>query len=416
MFTDTNGFSRQTAPRPRRNATLAAFNAGAIAICLMLPHLVFSASTEQLLHVFQQGDLPWAGVTFDKAGNLYGTSAYGGAFKRGGVFKLTRTATGWRYSILYSFKGGTDAETPYAGVTFDSAGNLYGTTPNGGAYNNGTVYELSPAGDGSWKETILYSFKGNGDGRLPVSGIVIDRAGTLYGSVSQLGDNSCDYFNGGIYQLKHSSTGWRETLVHRFCGVTNGWSPGPITLDQAGNIYGGAGGGTNKQGLVYMLTRNGTVWNESVLAEMTFAEGNPVGALVFDLAGNLYGVGSGGTAGTIFELSPSAGGWHLNLLYSFTGGLDGALPTGLVIDAKGTLYGVTSEYGEYGVYGGTAFSLSPGLNGQWVQTVLHSFGDVNDGYSPYDVLTLDGKGNLYGTTSTGTVSCCLYGTVFKIIP
>ena len=389
----------------------------AMAMFFSLSANAYCASTEKLLHVFRQGDLPWAGVTFDSAGNLYGTSAYGGSFQRGGVFKLTHSASGgWQYSMLYSFKGGTDGESPYAGVIFGSAGELYGTTPLGGAFGNGTVYELSPGKDGGWKESILYSFQGNGDGKLPVSGLVIDRSGILYGSVAQLGDNSCNYFNGGIFQLKHSANKWQQTMLYRFCGPTNGWSPGPITLDQAGNIFGGAGGGTHQQGLVYKLTRNGIHWSETVLAQMTSTEGNPSGPLVFDTAGNLYGVGSGGTEGTIFELSPSADGWRVKVLYSFTGGLDGALPTGVVVGATGTLYGVSSEYGEYGVYGGTAFSLSRGQNGQWVQTVLHSFGDENDGYSPYDVVTLDQKGNLYGTTSTGTPSCCLYGSVFKIAP
>ncbi len=129
------------------------------------------------------GFLPWASLIFDRAGNLYGTTTWGGTYGYGTVFELTPNGSGgWTETVLYNFTFGTDGAIPYAGVIFDSAGNLYGTTFDGGTYGNGTVFELTPNGSGGWTETVLHSFSSGIDGANPYAGLILDRAGNLYGT------------------------------------------------------------------------------------------------------------------------------------------------------------------------------------------------------------------------------------------
>jgi uncharacterized repeat protein (TIGR03803 family) len=335
--------------------------------------LVFStqpapAQTFTVLHNFtvgRDGGNPLAGVTLDRAGNLYGTASIGG-IGHGTVYQLKRSGSNWIFNTLYTFGGGdSDGNTPYARVVFGPNGTLYGTTQTGGASNAGTVFNLRPQAKACpnasclWTDTLLHSFiPGNGDGDNP-----------LYGD---------------------------------------------LLFDQAGNIYGTAwGGGEWAGGVVYELTPSGS---ESILYPFGGTDGALLAnAVIFDNAGNLYGttvVGGLNNYGTVFELSPSGSGWTEKVLYSFENGNDGSFPyAGLVFDRSGNLYGATTDGGSRG--GGTVFRLTPAGNGVWTFSLVFSFTGVPGyGCGPVGTLVMDGAGNLYGATRCdGAYS---YGNVFEL--
>jgi len=307
--------------------------------------VVFKLNTtgkQTLLHSFDGADgaQPWASVVRDSAGNLYGTAYNGGVSGFGLVFKLDNKGKETR---LYSFTGGVDGANPRASLVRDSAGNLYGTTFFGGASGAGTVFEVDTTG----KETVLYSFKNGADGGYPWAGLVRDVAGNLYGTAVSGGASNF----GVVFKL--DKTG-KETVLHSFAGGSDGMFPasGNLVRDSAANLYGVTpSGGVPGYGVVYKVTKTG---HETVL--YTFAGqadgGDPVGGLVRDSAGNLYGTTNysnfGGNAGYggVFELSPAG---QLSVLYNFTGKADGA-PTysTLLRDTAGNLYG-------------TAYTSNPGL-------------------------------------------------------
>ncbi len=311
-------------------------------------------------------------LTFDAAGNLYGTTNEGGTYYGHGiVFELTPTGGGnWTETVVHDFANGSDGNSPYAGVIFDTHGNLYGVNIYGGTYNWGTAFEFSPNGGGGWTETELYSFDRNGtDGFNPLGTLIFDAAGNLYGTTFGGGLNG----RGTVFELSpNGSGGWTETILYNFC------------------------------------------------SQSRCADGrNPFAGLIFDRSGNLYGTttyGGSSFGGTVFELSPDgSGGWTETVLHNFNqNGTDGAYPeAALVFDAAGNLYGTTSGGGTY--YYGTAFEMSPAGGGNWTETVLHSFNnDGTDGASPYAPLILDRSGNLYGTTEYGGTDNS--GTVFEITP
>src|ERR1039458_9150522 len=362
---------------------------GLRAVLAIIAATLFVTSTwataqEKVLHNFNpngtDGLQPYAGLIFDAAGNLYGTTGFGGTYRRGPVFELTPAGGGsWTETVLYSFGNGTDGVTPYAGLIFDAVGNLYGTTFFGGTYRNGTVFELTPAAGGGWTEKVLHNFNDNGtgaDGANPYAGLVFDGAGNLYGTTQSGGTNSGW---GTVFELTPTAGGsWTEKVLYNFCSQAN--------------------------------CTDG---------------GSPEGGLIFDAAGNLYGTtvegGTGGSWGAVFELTPAAGGgWTEQVLLTFDG-TDGQYPYGgLIFDAAGNLYGTASYGGTYDY--GTVFELMPSRGGGWTETVLHNFNDNGtDGYWPFAGLTFDAVGNLYGTTYGGGVytSCtngsflgC--GTVFEL--
>jgi uncharacterized repeat protein (TIGR03803 family) len=352
-----------------------------------------------VLHNFagaQNGDdgLPNGNLIFDSAGNLYGTasqSIYGG----GTVFKLSPSASGWSYSIMYKFGSHhDDGENPFSGLLIDGAGNLYGTTIGGGngSYLNcsycGTVYKLAPTTGGRYFETVIYNFQGEGDGSYPLASLTIDQAGNLYGTTSEGGINDGEQGFGVVFRLAPNSDGsWTQSVLYTFTGAYDGGEPyGGVIFDNAGNLYGTAAtGGYNTCkygcGVVFKLTPTSSgPWTETVIHPfMGTPDGNiPEATLTFDTAGNLYGTTfTGGTVtnnlfclpgvtgcGTVFELSPSAGGWTESVLYSFSGPLtDGANPTtSVILDSAGNIYGTTSGGGINGYsyhHGGTAFKLTP---------------------------------------------------------
>jgi uncharacterized repeat protein (TIGR03803 family) len=377
-----------------------------------------AAAQEKVLYNFLgvNGTYPMAGLTFDAAGNLYGTTFGGGTSDAGTVFELTPAAGGtWTEKVLHNFSHGSDGGKPAAGLIFDGAGNLYGTTFGGGTSDAGTVFELTPAAGGTWTETVLHNFGSGTDGVYPQSGLIFDAAGNLYGTTFGGGT----YGGGTVFELTPAAGGtWTEQVLHNFQIGTGADGHGPyagLTFDATGNLYGTTNeGGTYGVGTVFKLTpAAGGTWTETVLHN--FGSGtdgfNPAAGLIFDGAGNLYGTTyNGGTPGygTLFELTPAAGGtWTEQVLHNFGSGTDGTNPVaGLIFDATGNLYGTTTAGGSNG--GGTVFRF----NAQ-EEVELHSFSGT-DGFTPEASLVLDASGNLYGTTFGGGTSN--YGTVFEVTP
>ena len=285
----------------------------------------------------------------------------------GTVFKLQPPATAcktsacpWQKALLYSFQSGTDGANPYlAGVIFDTAGNIYGTTFEGGFSNWGTVYELARS-DSGWTESVLYAFGlAISDGIGPASGVVFDSAGNLYSTTPSGGLGG----NGTVFQLARSGSGWKKDTLYNFQNGSDGASPFPgLIFDPLGNLYGATGsGGSGGSGTVFKLTPANGNWTFSLV--YTFAGGadcGPVRSLVMDGAGNLYGTtvcdGANGI-GNVFELTPSGGSWTYKDLHDFAVS-DGAYPfSNVVIDAQGNVYGTASEAGADG--GGVVWEITP---------------------------------------------------------
>jgi uncharacterized repeat protein (TIGR03803 family) len=352
-------------------------------------------------------------VVLDAAGNLYGTTAYGGVFGNGTVFKLDAAG---KETVLYSFTGGVDGAIPLAGLLRDAVGNLYGTTEHGGdltcnsGAGCGTVFKLDKTG----KETVLYSFVGGADGADPFVGVIQDMAGNLYGTTPQGGAFS----SGTVFKL---DTNGNETVLYTFTGGqggTDGYWPESVIGDSAANLYGTTQlGGNFSFGSVFKLDRTG---KETLLYRFRGGTSGdqPVGGVILDKAGNLYGATqSGGTFfdGTVFKLNTAG---NKTVLYSFVGGTDGVNPVaGVIADAAGNLYGTTQYGGGVACFGdgcGTVFKLD--RTGK--ETVLYSFTGGADGASPVAGLVRDAAGNLYGTAYFGGL-CSVSGgcgVVFKIAP
>ncbi|MGO9085676.1 MAG: choice-of-anchor tandem repeat GloVer-containing protein [Candidatus Sulfotelmatobacter sp.] len=380
------------------------------------------------------GSTPFSSLILDTSGNLYGTTTAGGASGNGNVFKLTKNSDGtWTESVLYSFAGGTDGATPYVGVTFDASSNLYGTTRYGGSSSAGTVFQLVPNSNGTWTESVLYSFTGGSDGANPSAGVIFDASGTLYGMTYGGGTQGM----GIVYKLTPNSNGsWRYGALHSFTGGTDGSYPlwGNLTFDTAGNLYGATTDGVdpwggcpngNDCGTIFELTPNpDESWNEKAIFRFDGSnagtERKPWGTLIFDSAGHLYGAtgGGGGWYGSVFELTTGAtGDWTVSVLDVFQGNQDGAYPQGgVVLDRAGNLYG-TEVWGCWNGFGlcGMVFELSPGPQG-WTKSTPHWFtkGTPNDGTGPAAGVVLDTAGNVYGTTTSGGTSG--YGVVFEFVP
>ncbi len=331
---------------------------------------VNSAGHETILHTFKgpDGSEPWAGLVRDAAGNLYGTTAYGGAFNFGTVFKITRAG---KERVLYSFTGPPDGGTPFAGLILDSAGNLYGTTLFGGTANCtagggqkgcGTVFTVTATG----AETVLHSFAGGADGAYPGAPLVRDSSGNLYGATEQGGQANCtDYTVNGCGTVFMLSPAGMETVLHSFSGnPTDGERPQGVIL-VGGNLYGTTQqGGAYSSGTVFKVTGSGS---ESVLYSFGGVANdglNPGAGLVWDGAGHFYGttITGGGPGciptngcGTVFVITKTGREKVLAATSEFTGG---CVPyAALIRDAAGKLFGTTSNCGTHGF--GTVFSMKP---------------------------------------------------------
>lgn len=352
---------------------------------------------KRVIYVFQGGNdgySPLAPLVLDESGNLFGTTVYGGGTTGcggagcGTVFELSRVNGRWAESVLYRFTGDSDGGSPESSVTLDSAGNIFGTTYNGGltdcgqGFPCGVVYELQHTESG-WTEAVLHRFDYS-DGANPVGGLVIDKTGRLYGVTSQGGKGNSRYENGGtIFELSPTASGWSFRVLYLFPSGEGGSYAG-LTLDADGNLYGTANsGGIYGLGSVYQLqtpTQQGASWVFNTLFSFDSYDGSgPAAGVVFDKAGNLYGTtGGGGTAqscdgfypcGVVFELSQTSGQWAENVLYNFQGGTDGQYPNSTpVLDPWGNLYGTTAYGGDpncvpFPNYSGcgTVFRISPPL-------------------------------------------------------
>jgi len=391
------------------------------------------AQNETILYSFAgtpDGWDPGYNLFQDAAGNLYGVTPYGGVYNGGTAYELSFQDGVWVETILHSFGGTGDGWRPYGGLVMDKAGNLYGTTSG----TSGTVYELTPDGQGNWTETILKIFY-DGGVNVPTGSLMLDAAGRLYGAAAVCGDSPC---YGVVFRLTpptKKGKPWKYFALYKFRGPKHkdGEIPnGNLVFDAAGDLYGTTWqGGTYNFGTVFELSPTPRTWMERILYSFQgHSDGlQPNAGLVFDAAGNLYGTtATGGSygGGTVYELWPSGESWTKTVLYSFTGLSDGGIPAAGVTLRNGSLFG-TTEYGggspncKYGC--GVVFGLSPS-GGVWTEQVLHAFTSVPDGATPYGGVIFDSVGNLYGDTSFGGMlnSNCDYvgepgcGIVYEISP
>ena len=336
------------------------------ALMLLVTPGLQAAARERVLYRFSGGSdgaFPSSNLVMDASGNFYGTASHGGNTSDctgtvpgcGVVFDLTSVNGKWQENVLYAFQGGEDGLEPSGNLVFDAAGNIYGTTYGGGTGTActaipgcGTVFELSPNGDGSWTETVLYSFQDGGDGALP-EGLTIDASGNLYGA----NITGATEF-GAVFELsppRQKGGKWKETTLYSFQAFEIQPNPG-LVFDGKGNLYGS--------------------WDQ------------------------LYSCYPG--CGDVFELTPSGKRWTETDLFAFAGGGDGGEPmAGVIVDSKGNLYGTGAEGGNNW---GVAFELKFS-DGKWAEVILHNFCDQNncaDGAAPEAPLVFDQAGNLYGTT------------------
>ncbi len=327
-------------------------------------------------------DQPNGSPVFDAQGNLYGVSTWGGSANLGTVFELSPSPSGWTLTVLYSFQGGADGTMPSGSLIFDSKGNLYGTTLYGGGGTGaeciyfgggcGTVFELSPSSTG-WTEKVLYAFGGTSDGAFPEYGLLIDSAGNLYGSTYEGGNTTATACYrqgcGTVFRLTPSGGVWHFGLLWDLQG-TNGDRPTSLVFDSTGSLYGVAVGGGKTScrggcGVVFKLTRPASSgpWKQSIVHAFEGADGFTPTGLIFQPTNNVFfgTTGSGGSnrQGTVFEISPAAsGGWEFTTLYNFNGKTDGNYPAaGVIFDSQGNLYGTTNTGGADNL--GTVFELSP---------------------------------------------------------
>lgn len=395
--------SFQTLSRGMR--ALCAFS---VVLILVVAASTFTqAQTYKVLYSFgtgAQGADPWSGVILDNAGNLYGTTDQGGDYgtqcTKLGCGVLFELSPAGKETVLHKFTNTkSDGFWPTFGTVLqDSAGNLYGTTVYGGPGANGIVYELKK---GAKKETILHTFPSqSGDGAAPECGLIQDAAGNLYGTTFA-GGNSGKLSAGTVFKI--TNTG-QESVLHSFVG-TDGFGPvAGLVEDSAGNLYGTASsGGSEGWGTIFKISASGVFSVLYTFQGYPTEDGGLASAgspMVFDSAGNLYGVTTeGGNAyacpgfgcGVVFKLDPAGNETILHIFVS----TDGASPNGVIFDAAGNLWGTTSMGGTHDL--GTIFKLDPSGN---LTTVYNFTGGVKDGGMPFAGLTPDHAGNFYGTTST----------------
>jgi len=375
---------------------------------IILTTIAWAQSTEKVLSKFP-GASPQGLLNWDAQGHLYGNLATGTNVTRTGtVFELKQGSKGlWTKKVLYKFTGASDGGWPNGGMIFDGTGNLYGTGAAGGDVGDGVVFELVSGPNNTWTEQVLHSFSGT-DGSLPSAGLIFDSAGNLYGTTAFGGASQ-----GTVFELTPGPGGWTEKILHSFTEAEGLNPSGTLAFDSSGNLYGTTfRAGPHNGGSVFQLTpgQNGT-WTLHTLhafcTKANCADGStPAGGLVADKKGNFYGTTREGGAvpgcangcGTIFELVHKAdGSWTHKVLYSFGNGSDGVVPSDdLAIDGSGNLFGTTSNPR------GTAFELLLGPNNTRTFKLLYTFcslANCADGQGPQGVI-LDPAGSLFGLTSS----------------
>jgi uncharacterized repeat protein (TIGR03803 family) len=402
------------------------------AIIISMTSHVCGAAAYKVLHNFGSGADgfgPYGPPLLDNKGNLYGVTAVGGTgqcsdYGCGTVFALYRSHSGgWKEAILHSFTAGSDGALPWGGLIFDHAGDIYGTVVGDNGLGGKGVFRLSPDSQG-WSNTVLYD-KGSGPGLL------MDNAGNLYGDIGP-----GDYYGAGaIGKLSSASNGWVYAQLYSYCGPSgcpNGdGEPAPPIWDGKGNLFGTTTDGGIAQpacwtsfgcGVIFEMTPSGDgTWTYHVLhrfASYPTDGQTPYGGLVMDASGNFYGTtefGGDKTNGTVFKLAFTHGHWKKTVVWDFPDWHEGALPNStLVVDKAGNLYGIggggNQGCGPYTC--GVVFKLTPQKTGQWKYSAVHKFSG-QDGNFPIGVI-VDGKGNLFGTTSAGGTYNS--GVAFEITP
>ena len=342
------------------------------------------ASREKVIYSFKgipDGANPLSDLIIDSAGNLYGTTANGGSAGPGcfgatcgTVFELKRSADGWDEEVLYRFAGGKDGGTPKAGLVFDDSGNLYGTTAQGGdAYRDGTVFRLTPNLRGGWTESVIYKFDFyGGSGRNPQSDLIFDAQGNLYGTTPAGATGSCDEGCGAVFKLTPRSDGsWTETTIYSFQGPPGGAVPSSGLTLQSGKFYG--------------VTQQGGTGRCAIFLG----------------------------CGTAYELAPnSQTGWTETTVHSFLpGGGSAKYPSGgMLFDNTGRLFG-TSTAGGDGL--GTLFQLLRTDKRGWQEKDIHIFYGDPDGQVPLGKLVTDATAHLYGVTQSDGIFDG-FGLVFEL--
>lgn len=434
--------------------------AATLLVTISLAPGAWAAGKYKVLYKFTgapDGARPNGGLVLDEAGNLYGTTSDGGWCEEecfGTAFKLTPNPDGtWTESIIYEFSpykrdhSDWGAVFPSSGLISDAETNLYGTTLMGGPGSGweGTLFELSPAADGSWTKTELVDFGQDhpGDGSRPAAAVVRDASGNFYGTTTLGGAF------GGMTGERGHGTVWKwtpgnmlDSVLYSFTGGADGGILySSLVFDSAGDLYGttyaGGTGACNDHyyigcGTIFKLTPNPDgSWTQTILHDFTggMDGANPYVGMIFDAAGNLYGTAyAGGTpdwncydpdprphfgCGTVFKLTPKPdGSWTEKVIHQFSGQQAWHPDGGLISDAAGNLYGTTLHGGAYRA--GTVFKITARPHGRWTYTKLHSF-KGQPAVHPYGALLLDKLGNLYGTTSDCGGGVCA-GTVFEITP
>jgi len=350
---------------------------------------------------------------------------------------------GWKKTNIHNFTGGNDGGTPVGNLAIDAKGNLYGVTDEGGTgpcnsvlgLGCGVVFRLALSSKGKWNLTVILDFStGNDVGAYPNAGVVFDRAGNLYGTTEFGGDFFCGC--GNVYQLKPSKSGrWTVTNLYSFLGISRGGSDvsfpnSDVFVDAHGNIFGtGSGGGDVNcndgcGGVFELIPQDNDTYQEQVLNIFHGGKDGeqPMGGVILDAQGNVYGTTVAGGArtgcnnggfgcGTVFELQKSGSKYREKIIFRFNGS-NGYQPVAdIFLDSKANLYSTTANGGAFN--NGIAFELT-NTSGKWTETILHSFGSGQDGSSSWASLTSDGKGGFFGTTRFG--GSAGQGTLFHLLP
>ena len=326
------------------------------------------------------------------------------------MWAATAGAQTYTFNVLYPFNGTSGAE-PKGTLVSDASGNLYGTTEKGGADNYGTVFELVNNA-GTYAEQVLYSFTGGSDGEYPSAGLTMDASGNLYGIAA--GGTA------GVFELVNTGGGtFSYRQVYSFTSQSDGTGPeGNLALDSNGDLFGVTASGGSNYGLVYELVNSGGVYSEKILYAFSGgADGSiPDAGVTLDSRGNIYGTTVEGGAdgwGAVYELVNNGGAYSEETLYSFTDGSDGASPqAGVTLDARGDIFGTTQGDGTTTL--GFVFELV-NSSGTYTETTLHAFSNANnDGKAPESAVVMDANGNLFGTTEYGGGSAN-DGTVYELV-
>ena len=356
------------------------------------------------------GSSPQAPLIADAAGDLFGMTYFGGANDDGTIFEITFSGGSYASTptTLVSFNG-TNGYEPTGGLIADAAGDLFGTTRFGGAYDQGTVFEIAYTGG---TPTTLVSFNG-ANGQIPEAPLIADAAGDLFGTTTGGGANNL----GTVFEIVKTSGTYASTptTLVSFNGSDGQGHVAGLIADGAGNLFGTTEfGGANNVGTVFELVNNGGSYNLTTLVTFNITNGAvPFGGLIADAAGDLFGTTDGGGAnshGTVFELVNGGGGsYSLTTLISFNGANGSSPQAPLIADAAGDLFGTTQQGGANN--DGTVFELVNSGGGSYTTTTLVSV-DVNNGRGPQAALFADAAGDLFGTTSLG--GSIGDGTVFEI--